>query len=56
MYDTKTIDELEELATNLRLQIALYPDHELELGQLRECERWISVRRRELGLDFQRAS
>ena len=47
-YQTKTIAELEELATNLRLQIALHPDYELEQVELTECERWIELRRREL--------
>ena len=47
-YETKTITELEELATNLRLQIALHPDYELEQMELTECEKWIEVRRRDL--------
>jgi len=47
-YDNKTIAELEELASNLRLQIALHPDYELERVELKECERWIERRRREL--------
>jgi hypothetical protein len=47
-YDRKTIVELEELANNLRLQITLHPDYELERVELRECERWIELRRREL--------
>lgn len=47
-YDRKTIVELEELSNNLRLQIALHPDYELERVELKECERWIELRRREL--------
>ena len=47
-YQTKTIAELEELATNLRLEIALHPDYELERVELKECESWIERRRREL--------
>jgi hypothetical protein len=47
-YDTKTVAELEELATNLRLEVALHPDYELERVELKECERWIELRRREL--------
>lgn len=47
-YETKNLAELEELATNLRLQIALHPDYELERVELKECERWIELRRREL--------
>ncbi|MBZ5630985.1 MAG: hypothetical protein LAO06_19185, partial [Acidobacteriia bacterium] len=47
-YDRKTIVELEELANNLRLQLALHPDYELERVELKECERWIELRRREL--------
>ncbi len=48
MYDTKTLAELEKLATNLRAQIALRPDYHLEEVELKECERWIEQRRREL--------
>ena len=47
-YETKTVAKLEELATNLRLQIVLHPDYELERAELKECERWIELRRREL--------
>ncbi len=48
MYDTKTIAELEKLARNLRAQIALHPDYRLERVELKECEKWIELRRREL--------
>ncbi len=51
MYDTKTISELEELANNLRVQIALHPDDEQDRVQLKECEEWIELRRRELDPD-----
>ena len=45
-YDKKTIAELEELATNLHAQIALHPDRNLSRLQLKECERWIELRRK----------
>ena len=51
-YETKTVAKLEELATNLRLQIAFRPDYELERAELKECERWIELRRRELDTDL----
>jgi hypothetical protein len=51
-YETKTIAELEELARNLRLQITLHPQFELEKVELEECERWIEARRRELDSNF----
>ena len=44
-YDKKTIAELEEIATNLHAQIALHPDYKLSRLQLKECERWIELRR-----------
>jgi hypothetical protein len=50
MYQEKTIAELEELATNLRLQVGLHPDYELERVELTECEKWIELRRYELAL------
>lgn len=50
-YDRKTILELEELANNLRLQIVLHPGYELERVELKECERWIELRRRELDVN-----
>lgn len=56
MYENKTINEQEALATNPRLQIALYPDHDLEVGHLRECERWIEQSRHEEGLNLKRVS
>ncbi len=51
MYQTKTIAELEELAANLRRQICIHPDYELERTELKECERWIEIRTRELNRD-----
>ncbi len=48
MYDTKTIAELEKIANNLRAQITLHPEFQLEEGELKECERMIDIRRREL--------
>lgn len=45
-YDTKSLTELEEIATNLRLEIALHPEYELERVELKECERWIELRRK----------
>ncbi len=53
-YETKTLVELEELARNLRLQLVLHPQYELERVELKECERWIETRRRELDPNFQR--
>ncbi len=47
-YDTKTISDLETIAGNLRIQIALHPDYQLERVELKECERWIELRRLEL--------
>jgi hypothetical protein len=47
-YDKKTIAELENLAANLHAQIALHPTHKLSRLQLKECERWIELRRARL--------
>ncbi len=45
--DTKTLEELEQLAHNLRQQIKLHPNHsKLEELELREVEEWIALRRR----------
>ncbi len=46
-YETKTIAELEELARNLRRQLTLHPQFELEKIELEECERWLETRRQE---------
>ncbi len=54
MYDTKTLTELEKLASNLRAQIALHPEFHLEEGELKECERLIEQRRRELRAELAR--
>jgi hypothetical protein len=46
-FDTKTLEELEELAHNLREQIRLHPNHsKLEQVELREVEEWIELRRK----------
>lgn len=46
--DTKTLEELEQIASNLRQQIRLQPRHsKLEEVQLREAEEWIALRRKE---------
>ena len=46
--DTKTLKELEQIATNLRQQIRLHPRHsKLEEVELREVEEWIALRRKE---------
>ncbi len=44
-YQTKSIAELEDMAEHLRQQIALHPKFELEKLQLRECERWLVIKR-----------
>ncbi len=48
-FDTKSVPELEKLATNLRAQIALHPQYGLERAELKECKRWIALRRIEAG-------
>lgn len=50
-YDTKTIAELQQIAANLRGQIALHPNYLLERVELKECEMWIELRRSEIGLE-----
>ncbi len=48
--DTKTLQELEQLANNLRQQIRLHPQHsKLEEVELREVEEWIELRRKDGG-------
>ncbi len=45
--DTKTLEQLEQLANNLRQQIRLHPNHsKLEEVELREVEEWIALRRK----------
>ncbi len=46
-FDTKNVLELEKLASNLRAQIAMHPDCRLERAELKECKRWIALRRLE---------
>jgi hypothetical protein len=44
--DTKSLEELEQLAHNLRQQIRLHPQNsKLEEVELREVEEWIALRR-----------
>jgi len=46
--DTKTLEELELLAKNLRQQIRLRPrQSKLDEVELREVEEWIALRRKE---------
>ncbi len=46
--DTKSLEELEQLAANLRKQIALHPDHSrLDSAELKDVEEWIALRREE---------
>ncbi len=46
--DTKTLEELEQIANNLRQQIRLHPNHSrLEEVELREVEEWIALRRKD---------
>ena len=46
--DTKTLEELEQLAANLRQQIVLHPQHsEVDRAELKDVEDWIAVRRKE---------
>jgi len=41
--DTKSLEELEELAANLRQQIALHPeDSRLDSAELKDVEEWIA--------------
>ena len=46
--DTKTLEELEQLAANLRQQIVLHPQHfEVDKAELKDVEDWIAVRGRD---------
>ena len=46
--DTKSLEELEQLAANLSQQIALHPEHShLERVELKDVEEWIASRRQE---------
>jgi hypothetical protein len=46
--ETKTLAELEELASTLRSQIARNPDHtSIEKVELEDVEGWIKSRRKE---------
>ncbi len=48
MYETKNLAELKKIAANLRAQITVHPEYRLEEVQLKECERLIKLKRREL--------
>jgi hypothetical protein len=46
--EDKNLTELEELASNLRMQIARNPDHStIEKAELEDVEGWIKLRRKE---------
>lgn len=46
--DTKTLEELDLLAANLRQQIVLHPEHSrLDRAELKDVEEWIALRRQE---------
>ena len=46
--ETKNLAELEELASNLRLQMARNPDHStMEKVELEDVQEWITLRRKE---------
>ncbi len=46
--DTKSLEQLQQLAQNLRRQIRLHPQHsKLEEVELREVEGWIALRRKD---------
>jgi len=46
--DTKTLEELEQLAANLRQQIVLHPEHsQADSTELKDVEEWIVLRRQE---------
>ena len=47
-YETKSIVELEQLAKNLRAQIAIHAECELEREELKQVEAWIELRWREV--------
>ena len=44
--ETKSLEELEQLAANLRQQIVLHPEHSrLDSAALKDVEEWIVLRR-----------
>ena len=47
-YETKSVVELEQLAKNLRAQIAIHAECELEREELKQVEAWIELRWREV--------
>jgi len=46
--DTKSLEELEQLAANLRQQILLHPEHSrVDSAELKDVEEWIALRQQE---------
>jgi hypothetical protein len=46
--EAKSLEELEQLAVNLRQQIVLHPEHsQLDSAELKDVEEWIALRRQE---------
>jgi hypothetical protein len=46
--DTKSLEELEQLAANLRQQIVVHPEHSrVDSAELKDVEEWIALRRQE---------
>ena len=46
--DTKSLEELEQLAANLRQQIVVHPEHSrMDNAELKDVEEWIALRRQE---------
>jgi hypothetical protein len=46
--ETKSLEELEQLATNLHQQILFHPEHSrLDSAELKDVEEWIALRRQE---------
>jgi hypothetical protein len=46
--ENKSLAELEELASDLRMQVASNPNHStIEKVELEDVERWIKLRRKE---------
>jgi len=46
--DTKSLEELEQLAANLRQQIVLHPEHsQLDSAELKDVKYWIALRQQQ---------
>ena len=46
--EAKSLEELEQLAANLRQQIVVHPEHSrMDSAELKEVEEWIALRRQE---------